>query len=778
MSAEQDMQHAPQRPGAARAGEGADGVARAATPAAAGSVVAGSPLLSVRGLRTGFVSGRTTLTAVAGIDLDLAAGETFALLGESGCGKSVAALSLMRLLPPAGRILGGEVRLATGALTSGAALGGMPEAAVSAAGNAAAGIDLLRLPEAEMRSVRGRGMAMIFQEPATSLNPVLTVGRQITEALPDLRGGSAEARERATALLAAAGIADPARRLDEYPFQMSGGMKQRVMIAAALAGEPRLLIADEPTTALDVTIQAQILDLLARLQAERGMGILLITHDLGVVARMAQRIGVMYAGEIVEEAPRATFFAAPRHPYTQKLFAALPDSARRGRVLETIPGQVPSLAAMPAGCRFAPRCAFAFDRCRVDSPQWREVAPGHRVRCHLLEVTAGSSASAAVEVSEFVAQGALAAAGDAAAAAATPQAALAAPQATELSAPDAPVTEPLLAVSDLAVHFPIRQGLLRRQVGAVRAVDGVSLTLTRGRTLALVGESGCGKTTVGKAILQLIAPTGGSVRLDGQELVGLSRNALRPLRRRMQMVFQDPFASLNPRLSVGEIIGEGMQALGVAAADGQGGEVGNNRAAAIGALLRQVGLDPAAATRYPHEFSGGQRQRIAIARALAVQPELIVCDEPTSALDVSVQAQILNLLGSLQAELGLAYLFITHNFAVVEHLAHEVAVMYLGRIVERGTVEEVLGAARHPYTQALLAAVPNPRLDAQAAGPGSAQAAAGAPRLAGEMPSPAKPPAGCHFHPRCPLAGEDCRAGYPPAVRLSATHVVHCLRYV
>jgi len=809
MSAEQEMQHALKRLDTARVADGGAGIDCAATPRAAGSGAAVSPLLSVRGLRTGFVSGRTTLTAVAGIDLDLAAGETFALLGESGCGKSVAALSLMRLLPPAGRILGGEVRqasdaLATGALASGAALGGMAEAAVSAVGNAAAGIDLLRLPEADMRAVRGRGMAMIFQEPATSLNPVLTVGRQITEALPGLRGGAAEARERATALLAAAGIADPARRLDEYPFQMSGGMKQRVMIAAALAGEPRLLIADEPTTALDVTIQAQILDLLARLQAERGMGILLITHDLGVVARMAQRIGVMYAGEIVEEAPRAAFFAAPRHPYTQKLFAALPDSARRGRVLETIPGQVPSLAAMPAGCRFAPRCAFAFDRCRIDSPQWREVAPGHRVRCHLLEVAAGSPALAAEKVSdkvadkvsgeaaELVAQrvpdaseavtGVSALTGLADGQTAREQAANGqaadgqAARGAAASMSGVAAAEPLLAVSDLAVHFPIRQGFLRRQIGAVRAVDGVSLTLTRGRTLALVGESGCGKTTVGKAILQLIAPTGGSVRLDGQELVGLSRSALRPLRRRMQMVFQDPFASLNPRLSVGEIIGEGMQALGVTAESGQGSErgseQGSNRAAAIGALLRQVGLDPAAATRYPHEFSGGQRQRIAIARALAVQPELIVCDEPTSALDVSVQAQILNLLGSLQAELGLAYLFITHNFAVVEHLAHEVAVMYLGRIVERGTVEEVLGAARHPYTQALLAAVPNPRLDGQ----GGESASSKANRLGGEMPSPAKPPAGCHFHPRCPLAGDDCRAAYPSAVRLSATHVVHCLR--
>ncbi|MBK5913602.1 ABC transporter ATP-binding protein [Rhodocyclus purpureus] len=674
------------------------------------------PLLSVRGLRTGFATGRTTLTAVAGLDLELAAGECFALLGESGCGKSVAALSLLRLLPPAGRILGGELRFA--------------------------GRDLLRLPEVEMRALRGRGMAMIFQEPATSLNPVLTVGRQIAEALPELAAGAA--RERAAELLAAAGIADPWRRLEEYPFQLSGGMKQRVMIAAALAGDPQLLVADEPTTALDVTIQAQILDLLAALQAERGMGILLITHDLGVVARMAQRVGVMYAGELVEEAPRAAFFTAPRHPYTQKLFAALPDTERRGRVLATIPGQVPPLSAMPAGCRFAPRCEFAFARCQDESPQWREVGSGHRVRCHLAD---GQGRILPAE----------------AAAASSGCAAVALP--AEVSPPhgtDGTAATPLLAVGELAVHFPIRQGFLRRAVGAVRAVDGVSLSLRRGRTLALVGESGCGKTTVGKAILQLIAPTGGSVKLDGRELVGMSRGALRPLRRRIQMVFQDPFASLNPRLSVGEIIGEGMQALGVSA-DGQGGE---GARAAIGALLRQVGLDPAAVSRYPHEFSGGQRQRIAIARALAVQPELIVCDEPTSALDVSVQAQILNLLAALQEELGLAYLFITHNFAVVEHLAHEVAVMYLGRIVERGTVEEVLGAPRHPYTQALLAAVPSPRLDAQPVPM----------RLPGETPSPARPPSGCHFHPRCPLAGDDCRAAYPAAVALSATHQVCCLR--
>ncbi|MDR1934346.1 MAG: ABC transporter ATP-binding protein, partial [Candidatus Accumulibacter sp.] len=615
-------------------------------------------LLSVRGLRAGFVAGRRVLTAVNGVGFDVAAGETLALLGESGCGKSAAALSLLRLLPPAGRILGGEVRFA--------------------------GTELTRLAEAEMRAVRGGGMAMIFQEPATSLNPVLTVGRQIGEVIGRHRGllGRA-ATARAAELLRAVGIADPERRLTEYPFQLSGGMKQRVMVAMALAGDPRLLIADEPTTALDVTIQAQILELLRRLQDERRMGMLLITHDLGVVAQMAHRVGVMYAGEIVEEAPLETFFAAPRHPYTQKLFAALPDRTARGARLETIAGQVPSLAAMPAGCRFAARCPLAQARCRSETPAWTDLGHGHRVRCHELG-KAGEAGEArdggpgrgrALSVADIPASN---------------------------TGQEAAVRENLLEVDGLRVHFPIRGGVLRRVVGQVKAVDGVSLELERGRTLALVGESGCGKTTAGKAILQLIPPSGGRVRLGGQELTGLPRRALRPLRRRMQMIFQDPFASLDPRLPVGEIIAEGMGALGVLPATA-------DRAAAVAALLRQVGLDPEAAERYPHEFSGGQRQRVAIARALAVQPELVVCDEPTSALDVSVQAQILNLLKALQDELGLAYLFITHNFAVVEYLAHDVAVMYLGRIVERGPADAVLRSPKHPYTEALLSAVPSPR---------------------------------------------------------------------
>ncbi len=654
-------------------------------------------MLTVKNLRLGFTAGRQTLAAVDGISFAISSGETFALLGESGCGKSVTAQGIMRLLPAAGRVLTGSVQLD--------------------------GEELLALPEADMRRIRGGRMAMIFQEPATSLNPVLTVGRQIGEVLErhrNLRGEAATGRM--LELLRQVGIADPERRLGEYPFQLSGGMKQRVMIAIALAGEPQLLIADEPTTALDVTVQAQILDLLAGLQAERGMGMLLITHDLGVVARMAHRIGVMYAGELVEVASREEFFTRPRHPYTQALFAALPEVSRRGLKLTTIPGQVPALSAMPGGCRFADRCAHVMPICRTVSPDWREVGTGHVVRCHW------TGEAADVETTGHAI--------------------------TELNIEPG---RPFLEMNQLKVHFPIRRGLLQRTVGHVRAVDGVSMAISAGRTLALVGESGCGKTTVGKALLQLIKPTDGSVKLGGGELVGMTPKRLRAARRHMQMVFQDPFASLNPRMRVGEIIAEGMTVLTLKVD-------ANAQREAVAALLKQVGLPDEAAGRYPHEFSGGQRQRIAIARALAVQPELLICDEPTSALDVSVQAQILNLLKRLQEELGVAYLFITHNFAVVEYLAHDVAVMYLGRIVEQGRAEEVLRSPKHPYTQALLSAVPVPRLEAHAS----------VIRLPGETPSPANPPQGCHFHPRCPQAMAVCRQNYPETSTVSVTHTVNC----
>ena len=596
--------------------------------------------LTVQNLRTVLDTAAGTVRAVDGIDFELRKGECFALVGESGSGKSMTALSLMRLLPEAGRIASGRVGLD--------------------------GVDLLRLPEAAMRAVRGRRVAMVFQEPSTALNPVLTVGRQITEVIERHTGSSN--REKALELLRAVGIQDAEQRFDQYPFQLSGGLKQRAMIAAALAVDPEVLIADEPTTALDVTIQAQILDLLAKLQAERGMALLLITHDLGIVARMAHRIAVMYAGEIVELAERDAFLRSPQHPYSQKLFAALPSPQRRAGDLAVIRGQVPRLTRAFDHCRFAERCDFVFDRCRVEAPKLLEPAPAHFARCHLRE------------------QG------------------LAPPRSTGADAAEGTVrqearTGVLLEAKEMKVYFPIRKGIFKRTVGYVRAVDGVSLSLYEGRTLALVGESGSGKTTAGKAILQLIPPTGGTVHFGGEQISGLSRAELRPRRRAMQIIFQDPYASLNPRLRVAEILLEGMRSLGMGPNDVE-------LTARIRELLLDVGLPADALERYPHEFSGGQRQRIAIARALAVEPKLIVCDEPTSALDVSVQAQILNLLRSLQQRLGIAYLFITHNIAVVDYLAHEVAVMYQGKIVERGAVDDVLRRPQHPYTKQLLAAVP------------------------------------------------------------------------
>jgi len=666
----------------------------------------GSPLLDVRGLHTVVQSSGGIVHAVDQVSLRLQAGETFALVGESGCGKSLTALSLMRLLPEVAQITGGQVLLQ--------------------------GEDVLALPESHMRQVRGARMSIIFQEPGTSLNPVISIADQLVEAIERRADQQGAALERARALLEQVGIPDAARRLQEYPFQLSGGMKQRVMIAMALAADPALLIADEPTTALDVTIQAQVLDLLRGLQHERGMALMLITHDLAVVAEMAHQVAVMYAGQIVETAARAAFFAAPAHPYSQRLFAALPGGGDgRGRPLATIPGSVPALNQVLRGCRFAPRCDRVMDVCHARMPELVDLAGGRQVRCHLYP-------NAALEV--------------------RPCAPATAPAMDLRAAP--PVGAPLLEVDQLRIHFPIRKGVFKRVVGHVKAVDGVDLEIASHRTLALVGESGCGKTTVGRGILQLLRAVGGRVVFQGQDLAALSPAALRERRRDIQIIFQDPYASLNPRMRVRDIIAEGMSALGVLDSESQT----EGRADEI---LSQVGLQADMKWRYPHEFSGGQRQRIAIARALAVEPKLIVCDEPTSALDVSVQAQILNLLKDLQNRLGLAYLFITHNIAVVEYLAHEVAVMYLGRIVERGPVEKILAQPSHPYTQALLSAVPvvDQSRKAQII------------RLEGELPSPANPPRGCHFHPRCPAAMERCRSEYPAARTLPSGQLVHCHLY-
>ncbi len=671
---------------------------------------ANTTLLEVKHLRTWLASGDAVVRAVDGLSFGIEAGETFALLGESGSGKSITALSIMRLLPDAGRVVSGEIRMD--------------------------GTDLLALAETAMRGVRGRRIAMIFQEPGTSLNPVMTVGAQIVEVLEqhtDLRGDAA--RRRALELLESVGIPDSQRRVDEYPFQMSGGMKQRAMIAIALACAPALLIADEPTTALDVTIQAQVLELLRDLQRKTGMSVLLITHDLGVVAQMAHRVAVMYAGEIVELAPAKAFFSRPAHPYSKKLFEAVPDAAGRRRGLAVIPGTVPHLSQEFVGCRFADRCDSAWARCREEAPAAVEIGAGHAVRCHLYDSRDQESAVRSQEKAKIG------------------TGADSADVAERLAA-----SSSLLAVNDLRVYFPIRKGIFRRVVAQVKAVDGVSLDIHSHRTLALVGESGCGKTTVGKGILQLVPVTGGSVTFDGVDLSTLTTGALRPLRKDFQIVFQDPYSSLNPRMRVAEIVEEGMTALRV----GTG-----SRQERVDELLQQVGLSPDMKYRYPHEFSGGQRQRVAIARALAVEPKLLICDEPTSALDVSVQAQILNLLKDLQQRLGLAYLFITHNISVVEFLAHEVAVMYLGRIVEKGGVDEVLGSPRHPYTKALLSAVP-------VIDPAGRREVI---RLQGEQPSPVSPPSGCHFHPRCPSVMPECRLAYPGATPVSDTHSVRCFLY-
>jgi len=673
------------------------------------------PLLSVKDLRTQLYAEDGVVRAVDGVTFDIRRGETFALVGESGCGKSMTALSIMRLLPEAGAVVGGAVELD--------------------------GRDVLQLPESAMRDVRGGRIGMIFQEPALSLNPVMTAGGQIAEVLSRHTGLAGAALEaRVLELIEAVRIPEATRRRHEYPFQLSGGMKQRVMIAMALACNPELLIADEPTTALDVTIQAQVLELLRELQRERRMSVMLITHDLGVVAEMAHRVAVMYAGEIVETASRDTFYSRPAHPYSRKLFESLPTGAKRGASLAAIPGTVPPLTHAIAGCRFADRCDFAWDLCRKAAPGFHGVGNGQFARCHLHAPGANfkdEGGRTKAEVRTSIAQG-------------HPSSFI----------PHPSGARPLLEVKDLKVHFPVHKGLFKRVVAHVHAVDGVTLEIEAGRTLGLVGESGCGKTTVGKGILRLVEPTAGEVLFEGADLARLTRAGMRPHRKDVQIIFQDPYASLNPRMRIMEALEEGMAALGI----GPGREERHSR---IDALLRDVGLDPEIKFRYPHEFSGGQRQRIAIARALSVEPRLIVCDEPTSALDVSVQAQILNLLKSLQRERGLAYLFITHNISVIEFLAHEVAVMYLGRIVERGSVEEVISGPRHPYTRALLSAVPamEPQTKREVI------------RLQGELPSPVSPPAGCHFHPRCPEALARCRESYPGITRFTASHAAACHLY-
>ena len=625
-------------------------------------------MIDIKDLHVELDAEPSVVRAIDQLSLTLRRGETFALVGESGCGKSMTALALMRLLPENGRIQAGKILLddASGSPTK----------------------DLLDLSEGKMRPVRGGRIGMIFQEPSTSLNPVMRVGDQIVEAIEThtaLRG--AEARARAVQWLQRVGIPEPDRRIDDYPFRMSGGQKQRVMIAMTLAAEPDFIVADEPTTALDVTIQAQVLELLKSLQQERKLGLLLITHDLAVVSQMAHRVALMYAGQIVEVASAADFFTAPSHPYARALLQALPDASHRGKKLESIAGTVPPLWLQFEGCRFESRCSHVQPACREQPPALTAVAPGHEVRCLRAPLPPAIVPTPVMAPDTVMARG---------------------------EAPKPSPPSPRLQVQDLRVTFTLPSTTPWSPKRSFHAVDGISFSIDPGQTLALVGESGCGKTTTGKAIAQLlrrVAHVQGQVKLDALDaldvlgednLLTAQGASLLQARRAIQIIFQDPFASLNPRMRVADILEEGMKALVPEWSL-------DDRRSRTAEWIDRVGLRPDALDRYPHEFSGGQRQRIAIARALAVNPRLVVCDEPTSALDVSVQAQILNLLRDLQSDLGLSYLFITHNMGVVEVLAHQVAVMQAGRIVEQGPAQQVLAAPQAHYTRELLAAVPRLR---------------------------------------------------------------------
>jgi peptide/nickel transport system ATP-binding protein len=649
-----------------------------------------STLLQVRRLTSAFGD----LTIVDDISFDINKGETLALVGESGSGKSITALSVMRLLPKPGKITQGHILLDQK--------------------------NIVDLPVNEIRKLRGRRIGMIFQDPMTSLNPVHRVGDQIVEAIQLHEDWNKDdAMARAKALFEEVGIPDPEQRLEAYPHQLSGGLKQRVMIAMALSMQPDLLIADEPTTALDVTIQAQIIELLRQLQKSRGMSILLITHDLGVVNELADRVAVMYAGRIVETASRAELLSNPKHPYTRGLLKANPALGKRGHNLHEIPGVVPSPENWPQGCRFASRCEFASAKCMESIPPASRVGEKHSVFCYeAANLDAWSSADSGQ-----------------------------ADQPETESAVDMPQGSDQFRVRDLKTWFPIKQGILQRTVGHVQAVTDVNFDIPAGTTLALVGESGCGKSTTGRAVLRLGPADKGSVEFNGTDVFSLAPKPLREFRQNLQMVFQDPAAALNPKMRVRDAVAEGMKSFGI-------GESEEQRTELVKQLFERVRLNPEHIWRYPHEFSGGQRQRICIARSLAVKPKLIVFDEAVSALDVSIQAQILNLLAELQAELGISYLFISHDLHVVRHLAHQVAVMYLGRIVERGETEALFNNPQHPYTRALLAAAPS--MDPH-------QRSENQP-LKGDVPSPSNPPSGCAFHTRCPIAIDRCKIERPQEI--------------
>jgi oligopeptide/dipeptide ABC transporter ATP-binding protein len=747
-----------------------------------------APVLDIQNLSTHIKLTSSVVQAVGNVDLHIEAGETLGVVGESGCGKSITGLSIMGLLPPGGSIVNGSVKLNDR--------------------------ELVGLKDEELRRIRGNDIAMIFQDPLTSLDPTKTIGYQVGEPVRLHRNASkAEALDRAVEVLNLVGLPRPKERLKDYPHQLSGGLRQRVMIAMALACEPKLLIADEPTTALDVTIQAQILALLRDLKERLGMAMLLITHDMGVIAGHADRVNVMYAGRVVETAEAVNLFDEMHHPYTQALLASIPQLDQdMNKALHAIPGLPPDLAHLPEGCRFAARCTRATDKCRADEPPLSGTTFEHKFACwhpvdgplalalighegpdaastglvgsdaeSLDEAAAGDKVGFVhdAQLADSGAAGAAEADGAAGEASSSPETAAGAGGPVVVAAglvetPDGrlevaelPVeavansngVAPLLELRNLVKEFPVTSGaILQRRVAAVHAVSDVSFSVPAGTTFGLVGESGCGKTTIGKLIVALEKPSSGSISVNGEDVSKLHRSDLRRKRRDLQLMFQDPQSSLDPRMRVGTIIAEPLSVQ----------HLGSKRAQRdrVFELLSEVGLPRNAVERYPHEFSGGQRQRIGLARALTVNPRLIVADEPVSALDVSIRAQVLNLMKRLQATYGLTYVVISHDLAVVKYMANQIGVMYLGKLVEMGSGEDIYERPAHPYTAGLIATIPVPNPTLERAKHGAA--------IKGELPSPVNPPSGCRFRTRCQFAQERCAVEEPKLRSFGPDHVAAC----